>query len=354
MILDAPTFKLNLTPEAALSIIQSEINRRAYKQWEVEEIRLIYVPYYIFSFDVSAEGTAQPTGKAGLNANTGELDEFTPSILERPLNKIKATDSSSESEVEPTNIPRNDVDRVASVKIASSVGLKKDNITISAISKYYFPFYRIWINVGGDSGNSYTVNVDAILGAPLGVEGISPRKRGFEEDATIVISKLNTPSGWVELFGTLPKLISGGSGPLKEALSSKTSRWVILAAVIVLLLLLTFRGSSVSNNCSADTGFVGQKGFLGLSPAPIIPKVASDGKRYVDVTCSFVDNGNAASSACSTATLQINGVPTSIINSTCVYMQTPSTPYYGKITLAWYLNETPQATASSTYGIAYH
>src|SRR3989338_6310434 len=67
MILDAPTFELVLTPEAALGIIQKEVSRKRWAKWEVEDIRLVYTPYWIFSFDVTAEG-AQPSGRVAMNA----------------------------------------------------------------------------------------------------------------------------------------------------------------------------------------------------------------------------------------------------------------------------------------------
>jgi len=54
MMLDAQAFQTVLTPEAALGIIQKTIAQKGWKKSEVTDIKLVYTPYWLFSFDVIA------------------------------------------------------------------------------------------------------------------------------------------------------------------------------------------------------------------------------------------------------------------------------------------------------------
>ena len=109
MILDATTFELVLTPEVAIGIVQKELGRSGYKAIDISQIRLFYEPYWVFTFDV--EGAQQPiSGKTALNASSGDVNEFVPILLDRPLNKTKRTADNVESEVEPTSVDRKEVE----------------------------------------------------------------------------------------------------------------------------------------------------------------------------------------------------------------------------------------------------
>jgi hypothetical protein len=357
MILDAPSFTLNLTPEAALSVIQKEINRRNWRQWEVEEIRLEYVPYYIFSFDVEAEGSTQPTGNAALNANTGELDEFVPTLMTRPLSKTRKTDDKAQSpEVEPTNISAKDVERVAAVKIAASTGLKKESVVVSAVAKYYFPFYRVWINVGGEHGNSYTINVDALEGAPLGLEAVAPHKGGFEDEAQVTLNKLGTPAGWMDLIGSIPAAFTGGRGPIAEALASKTTRWIILIIVILILMLLAFRSPSASPNCTTDPAYTGPGPALGLSflgPQQVLPARTAGGSLYLHGTCQYSNPSSNQVTVCTNVLLMVNGQQTQVINTSCAIAYTGGVPSSSEFSLTWQANQTPAGFGPGKYSLSY-
>src|SRR3989338_3721390 len=125
MLLDAPTFKTVLTPEAALGIIQKTLAARGFKEYDVTDFKLVYTPYYFFSFDVIAESGQSPSGKTALNAYNGDLNDFVPYLMDRPLKKLK--ESEDKAEVEPTAISEKEAKDAASAKLASHVGLKKDS-----------------------------------------------------------------------------------------------------------------------------------------------------------------------------------------------------------------------------------
>ncbi len=315
MILDAPTFELVLTPEAALSIVQKEVQKKHWAKWEVEDIRLVYTPFWIFSFDVSAEGS-QPSGRVALNATTGEVDEFVPQLLERPFKKARQTDSKSpKAEVESTNISRKEVEAVAPAKVASAVGLKKDSITVSAIAKYYVPFYRVWTTVPAETGDSYKINVDALMGAPLGSTAIPSKERGAEEATEETFEKLKSPAGWMSLINDTGKALrQGGPGGL---LATPLGRWVIMLAVILVLAFLVFKPPSVGAECKPGDAYLSAPQFIFFGDTHLAPKRTAKGEFYVEGTCTFINNNRDPQSSCVRMNILEGKIPIAG-NNTCV------------------------------------
>ncbi|MBI5225558.1 hypothetical protein HY989_06845 [Candidatus Micrarchaeota archaeon] len=271
MVLDAPTFKLVLTPESALGSVQKELNHKGWKKFEVEEIRLIYAPYYLFSFDVKSEGGSPPVaGKAALNAYTGEISDFVPMVLERPLQKQKNIEEGGE--VEDTSISMQEAKQAARDKIAAQTGLKSEMVSVSAFTKYYMPFFRIWLEVGHES---MKIDVDALMGAPLGLEAAPERKKTWDEATSETIGKLKTPQGWVELTGKAIGAVSGAgsSGGHGDAhggggdasghgntsggggIGGFQQKWLILGALILLLVYLVFLKPTSDVNCSGEISY---------------------------------------------------------------------------------------------------
>ncbi len=315
MILDAPTFELVLTPEAALGIIQKEINRKHWAKWEVEDIRLVYTPYWIFSFDVTAEGS-QPSGRVALNATTGEVDEFVPQLLDRPFKKARQTDPKSpKAEVESTNISRKEVEAVAPAKVAAAVGLKKDTITVSAIAKYYVPFFRVWATVPAETGDSYKINVDALMGAPLGSQAIPGKEKGMEESTEETFDKLKSPAGWMSLINDTGKALQqGGPGGL---LATPLGRWAIMLAVILVLAFFVFRAPNVGAECKPADAYLSAPEFVFFGDTHLVPKRTTKGEFYIEGTCTFTNNNRDPQSSCVRMNILDGKLPVAG-NNTCV------------------------------------
>jgi hypothetical protein len=258
MILDATTFECVLTPEAALGVVQKEVTHRGYKKLEVEEIRLIYSPYYLFSFDVKNENGPPVTGKAALNAYTGEISDFIPMIMDRPLKKTK--NAQEGSEVEESAISLNEAKTAAKEKIAAQTGLKTEMVSVSAFSKVYIPFYRVWLEV---AHSPLKVDVDALMGVPLGIENTPERQKTWGEATGETLNKLKSPSGWAEMTGKAIGAFSGGGDSHggadhgggghdahgSGADSGKTRRWIILLVVIGALAYFLFLQPNYGVKC---------------------------------------------------------------------------------------------------------
>ncbi|NYZ78018.1 hypothetical protein H0N96_01280 [Candidatus Micrarchaeota archaeon] len=299
MMLDAQAFQTVLTPEAALGIIQKTVAQKGWKKSEVTDIKLIYSPYWLFSFDVIAVQGPSPSGKTALNAYTGDLNDFVPILFERPLKKTRTTAEGVEAEVEPTSIDPREAKSVAQSKVAAHVGLKPENISVSAFTKYYIPFYRIWIDVAGDS---YKIDVDACLGAPLGLEQVPERPKTWEEATGETLQKLKTPKGWAELSGKAlgagGTAAASGGGEGGIAGSKLPLKYLAFGAIVIVLavLVLSRQFGSAGISCKVYDDFLGAPPFLGFGEPELEPRVARNGLLYVEGECALSNSGSGDAS----------------------------------------------------------
>jgi len=297
MQLDASGFQTVLTPEVALGIVQKSLAKKNWKKYDVSSIKCVYTPYWIFSFDVLAEGSV-PTGKAAINAYTGELNEFVPVLLERPLKKTREV--GKECEVEQTAVTQAEVKEAAAAKVAAHAGIKKDSVAISAIIKIYAPVYRIWIDVADDT---FKVDVDACLGAGFGFEAIPAREKDWNEVTSETLEKMKTPKGLAELGAQTVGAVAGAAGgkggggkgnPANWLMGSREGHYVILAVVIVFAAWYLFaRPLAYSVSCEPAAQFTSTKSDLFSSTKILVPKAANlTNHIQISGKCAIVNKGS--------------------------------------------------------------
>jgi hypothetical protein len=235
---------------------------------------------------------------------TGDLNDFIPILFERPLKKTRTTAEGVEAEVEPTSIDPREAKSVAQAKVAAHVGLKPENISASAFTKYYVPFYRIWVDVAGDS---YKIDVDACLGAPLGLEQVPERPKTWEEATGETLQKLKTPKGWVELGGkalgaggAAAEGAAGAAGITGEGGGRKLPvKYLAFGAIIIILLIFLLSrqvGGGVGVSCTVNGDFLGEPPFLGFGEQQLEPRVGRDGKLFIEGECSLNNQGGQSAS----------------------------------------------------------
>jgi hypothetical protein len=271
MILDATALQPVLTPEAALGVLEKELKRKKQANAEITDVKLVYTPFWLFSFDVTGTQGPAPTGKTALNAFSGEINDFVPMLVARPLKKARSTPEGTECEVEPTAIDAGEVKEAAKAKVASQLGVSKENVVVSAFTKYYVPFYRVWLDVANDS---FEVNVDACMGAPLGAEAIPGARKGFGEEVASNLGGVASPGGLAEAIKNPSKL-----------------KYLIVAALVLLALFLVVSrlGASSGSDCKVSPDFLSSANFVGARE--LAPFELSGGRLFVQGTCAFTNPG---------------------------------------------------------------
>lgn len=243
LFLDSDVLDTQLTPEIALSIAKETISRKYWKDFDIVGIKLVYTPFYIFSFDLGGEGVPPTSDRIAINAHTAEINPLILQIIQQPVNKSKETNADYKADVEATAIPQDQVKEVAATKIANMAGIKKENVFISAVYKLYVPFWRLWVRVGGDV---YRLDIDGALGAPLGLEKIPEREKKWLEVAGETVQKMQTPSGLIDLtadaVGSATKAATGGEtkGFFGWLLGTETGKTVLILIAIIILAYFVF------------------------------------------------------------------------------------------------------------------
>ncbi len=303
MILDSQAFKPSFGPENVLGMIKKELTRRNIPKYDVTDLKLVYVPFYSFNFDILAEGN-NVSGKAAINAFSGELSDFVPLLFDKPLEKIKEV---KEGTVENTSISQTEVKDAAATKIAVQSGARKEVVNITAITKRYVPFYQVWINLPNDM---LRIDFDACLGYPFGLEALPvPKKNEFS------IKNLGS------IFTTIT--------------SNKTYSIIALIVVIGILLFFVFGRSTETIKCSLYQNYVRtQTNFFSTSQL-ILPKIV-DGKLHVEGECTLqttVTDGNYVGF---TVTLLQNGnqIPDAFHKPSAALLK-PNQDYVFKFELNW-------------------
>lgn len=276
MILDSLAFKPTFGPENVLGMIKKEMIRRNIQKYDVSDLKLVYIPFYSFSFDILAEGN-NTSGKAAINGFSGELSDFIPMLFDKPLERVKEI---KEGTIENTSIQQNEVKDTAMTKIASQSGARKETVGISAITKIYVPFYQVWINLPNDL---LRIDFDACLGYPFGLESLpTPKKTEFS---------MGNVSG---IFNTIIK--------------NKTYSIIALVALIAILLFFVLGRTTTSITCSLYDNYARTSSGIFSTTQTIIPKIV-DGKLKVEGECSLMTTNTNGESVGFTVTLLQNGNP---------------------------------------------
>ncbi|VVB70309.1 Uncharacterised protein [uncultured archaeon] len=274
MILDSQAFKPSFGPENVLGMIKKEMTKRSISKYDVTDLKLAYIPFYSFSFDILSEGN-NASGKAAINAFSGELSDFVPLLFDKPLEKTKEV---KEGIVENTSISQNEIKDAAATKIAVQSGAKKEIVNITAITKVYVPFYQVWISLPNDL---LRIDFDACLGYPFGLETLPvPKKKNFS-------------------FGNLGDIFH-------TIIANKTYSIIALVVIIAILAFFVFSGSTETINCSLYQNYVRTQSNFFYSSQIVLPAIVN-GTLHVEGECTLQTSKTGGNAVGFTVTLLQNG-----------------------------------------------
>ena len=245
MRLDAPSLEIIVTPEIALNLVKRTVNAKGWKKITFSDINLIFTPFWMFSFDVAG---SKNSGRLAINAFTGEIDDYVPFLFQK-FKKIRETPKEMKPEIEETSIEKSELKDILPKKLSAIMGTKPEEIVVSAFSKFYVPFYKIWVSTPrGD----YEIRVDGCSGNPLGAEKIPEKEKTWSEAAIGMARKMQSPSGIVELargLGRKTKSRSLSSGPIGWVLGNTKGRWLLILVVIIVLLFVALKPAGPALTC---------------------------------------------------------------------------------------------------------
>ena len=246
-MLDAPAFALNVDMDRALAVLKGYIAKKHWKGFEAGTIKLVYTPFYVFNYTVYSEETDQKivtgeqTGRKAINANNAVFNDLLSYILEEETFEMsKEPKHSYNFEVDTPNLAKAEASNVARAKIAAVVQTPLNNTIISGLQLVYLPTWRVWATVGGSRGDTYRLDIDAVLGTVMDEEKVPSREKGTLEITLETLEDLKNPGSWPKYAKTSAEFLSEVMGRATSGFATEApheNKWLMPFLIVAALLL---------------------------------------------------------------------------------------------------------------------
>ncbi len=259
MILDNPALVLNIRMQDILDILESTLKERNWQHFDVANLKLSYLPYYIFNYDVLVEQKAGEqtysqgfSGTMAMSAVDGKLEPLLTQIMEQqPVDYEKKVSHDLKYELNPPALKPDEAKQTAILKLAAKFGTGKDSIAVTGFRLVYWPVWKVFVTL--PNKHIQRILVEGVSGYPLNIEEVPERELTWMEVTQETLEKLRTPKGWAELSGKLLNLTASAAksaagkkqkGFVSELvhwlLHTKLGRWTLLGIAVIILIILFF------------------------------------------------------------------------------------------------------------------
>ncbi|PIN98220.1 MAG: hypothetical protein COT90_05325 [Candidatus Diapherotrites archaeon CG10_big_fil_rev_8_21_14_0_10_31_34] len=202
MKLKENSFPLSFSLQETTDFIKQTLEEKNWFEFEVIEVKIVFVPYYFYSFEAFFESDEEgkkivsdtSNGKLALNGLTGELDES--------ISVPESDELVKEIEELPENIPFEEksfeltekIEQIVQIKTAHHLRTGKDNVIIHSIKKVLYP---VWIIDFSVEEQTFQFTVSGVDGSVILEEEIPERELGFWEITSETLNELKSPSSWI-------------------------------------------------------------------------------------------------------------------------------------------------------------
>ncbi len=253
MYLNKPAFPVSFTVENIIGLIESMVKGKSWTKFEVADISLVYIPFWIFNYDAYSEApseegekvvSALESGKMALNAFTNELDENVGFLYDSGDAEMQQKPTADYPfKIQRPKIRESDAKEITSLRLAAQLGLKKENVIISGLELVYLPIWFTWVTV---AEGTYKLQINAVSGEILNEEQVPEREKGWLEVTSETLQDLKQPGVWIEYTQQIGTGVFSfiTNNPLIQSIIEqiKTNRKVqtaILAIIAVIIILWT-------------------------------------------------------------------------------------------------------------------
>ncbi|MFH1664442.1 MAG: hypothetical protein ABH986_06620 [archaeon] len=199
MKLKEKSFPLSFSLQETTEFIKTTLEEKNWFDFEVIEVKIVFVPYYFFSFEAFFEDTNNNVsetvnGKMALDAMNSSLDESIAVPEETEL--VEKIDEL------PDNIPFEElkfelnekVESIVQIKVAEHLKAKKSNVIIHSLKKVLYP---VWIIDFSVEEQTFQFRISGVDGSVISEEEIPEKELGFWEITAETLHDLQSPSSWI-------------------------------------------------------------------------------------------------------------------------------------------------------------
>lgn len=246
MYLSAPAFPINFTLEQAVEMIESMVQGKQWHKFEVGDLKLVYIPYWVFSYDTFSEIVDEQGNKTVSDTSSGKmaLDAFTNELSEDVAYLADSSEAELQDKIEteyPHEIQRPKVresaaKRIIPVRLAAQFGLGKENVIVSGLELVYIPIWYAWLTV---AEGTFKIEINAYTGEMSNAEEVPEREKGWLELTNETFEELKQPGAWVEYSHDIGVSIWEGVGvSFWERFTTDRQFQIIVLAIIAVIVAI--------------------------------------------------------------------------------------------------------------------
>lgn len=258
MYLGNPLLPIKITTAQAAEKITNEIKKKNWYDFELAQMKLTLVPYFLFNYHYYIENDNE--GKNVIKSTVhGILAVDGHDIVVRTdlVDLLKHNWKNSIQEVPRgdfferyCNIDKKDQNEVLQLKTAQFFNVPKSNVVVSEPRKLLLPEYWTVLKV---NNKSYNLTINCVDGTISGLKEIPERQKGYAEITKETLTELKNPKNWIkysaevitETFAFIlhPRKSSNKKTPpttqgSKVNLSIFESRGILLLIILLAILLI--------------------------------------------------------------------------------------------------------------------
>ena len=205
MLLDKPAVKSVLDLDQIVSKAESELVSGGRREFELVDARLVYNPFWSFSFDAlieerNPEGevdlTTGVSKKAVLDAHTGKLNvAFLDVVLNFSVpNQNEPTDKFP-FDVNLLSVTLDEAKKSAVIKSAAMTGALKENVAVSGFRAFYWPVWQVVVKSKGETINFAFEGATGVL---ISEHSFGNSATGWNDAITNTATDLKNPLNWLK------------------------------------------------------------------------------------------------------------------------------------------------------------
>lgn len=215
MLLEHPALKLTVGVQDIITVIEDLLREKNWKKFELMNFKLVYVPMYVFNYDVLMEQDVQGqtfsqgfSGTMALNAVDSKLEPVVTEILEKqPVEYEKDISHDFEYELEKPAITREELKDTCQIKMAGKFNVSKSSIAASGFRLVYWPIWRVFVTL---PKRIQKINIEAVSGYTLNIEEVPEKEKTWMEVTADTVDMLKTPGGWMKLTKSAAGMATAG------------------------------------------------------------------------------------------------------------------------------------------------
>lgn len=256
MILENPALALNIDMQSILEILESTLKERNWEHFELANLKLTYVPYYIFNYDTLIEQKIEEqtfsegfSGLMAMNAINGKLEPLLTQIMnDQPVDYEREISHEMQYEMLNPAISMQEVKDTCKIKLAGQFKVGKDSLAVSGFRLVYWPVWKVFVTL--PSKKVQRIEVEAVSGYPMNIEEVPEREKTWMEVTSDTLKELKTAKGWVNLSKTTIQTTGSAiktvgeksSGPVSTITQwlfyTKNGRYVLLGLLAIIAILI--------------------------------------------------------------------------------------------------------------------